>query len=70
MTTLTKAEANNPKTKVRKRNGAWCVLTFIEHNNHEVEYLVGTYDSWLVAFSVAQVEASPDHWPFYMEACS
>lgn len=61
---------SRPKTKVRKRNGAWCVLTFIEHNNHEVEYLVGTYDSWLVAFSVAQVEASPDQWPFYMEACS
>lgn len=58
-----------PTTRVRKRNGAWCVLTDIVHSGHAVEYLVGTFDTWPVAFAVAQVEASPDVWPFYMEGC-
>jgi hypothetical protein len=45
---------------------SWCVQQLVEINNHEVWGLVAAYTSWAVAFAVAQVEASPDEWPFHI----
>lgn len=64
--TMTKTSPK-PTTRVRKQNDAWCVQSLVAMDNHEVWYLVGAFDTWQVAFAVAEVEASPDVWPFYME---
>lgn len=66
MTTSTMTKTN-PTIRVRKLMGSWCVQSLIRHEEHEVWYHVGAFDTWSTAFAVAEVEASPDEWPFFME---
>jgi hypothetical protein len=62
--------------RVRKLMGYWVVQRRVEVDNHPVWEYVASYGTWAIAFAVAQVEASPDEWPFHreidhhMEACS
>lgn len=66
MRSLTKT---SPDVRVRKLMGYWCVQARTLVKGHPVWQYVGAFDSWAVAFAVAEVEASPDTWPFYMEGC-
>ena len=60
----------NPDVRVRKLMGYWCVQRRIHESGLALWSYVGAFDAWSTAFAVAEVEASPDEWPFYMEACS
>jgi hypothetical protein len=74
MTTL--ASRPDPDVRVRKLMNQWCVQRRVVIDNHVVWAYVASYDSWHIAFAVAQVEASPDEWPYHkdwhyhMEVCS
>jgi hypothetical protein len=56
---------SSPDVRVRKIVGYWCVQRRKVIDNHPVWEYVAGYSSWSIAFAVAQVEASPDEWPFY-----
>lgn len=58
--------ATAPVIRVRKLMDSWCVQRLIRMHDHDVWSLVASYTSWHIAFAVAQVEASPDEWPFHM----
>lgn len=63
MNTLVRAK---PDIRVRKLMGDWCVQKLVQIGEHQVWSLVAAYTSWHIAFAVAQVEASPNEWPFYI----
>jgi hypothetical protein len=66
----------DPDVRVRKLMGLWTVQRRLVLEDHVVWSYVASYNSWHIAFAVAQVEASPDEWPlhkdwdYHMEVCS